>query len=285
MVYVNRGWGVIALALAVTMVSNCGSGGSSSSPTAPTSSAPSGPLSTAIVLVTNVSVTVEPTATGVIYRSTLTLTEVSHRSGATVASIRVNLTNGARSGSATFDRNDNIVTALAAASSTVYRLSVTSDNRDVFTQVTFTVAYADDAGVGGSFTSPTSTSITPVPAATTPPVLTPGPPAGGGKYDGVYDFFYTFPTSSTTGSSRTIPRFLIIQNSVISSGDGSMAGSVDNFGLITFTGPCVLGNSDLSDFRGSMNASALSGFNFGQGEYTCRIPISGNLTWKATQSR
>ena len=102
----------------------CGGGGSSSAPTAPTSpSPPSGPLSTAIVLVTNVSVTVEPTATGVIYRSTLTLTEVSHRSSATIASIRVNFTNGTRNGSATFDRNDNIVTALASAGSNVYLLT------------------------------------------------------------------------------------------------------------------------------------------------------------------
>jgi hypothetical protein len=275
----------LAVLILAAAAIGCGGGGSSS-PTAPTSpSPPSGALSTAIVLVTNVSVTVEPTATGVLYRTTLTLTEASHRSGATIASIRVNFSNSTRSGSATFDRNDNIVTTLASGGSNVYLLNVTSDNRDVFTQVTFRVTYADSAGVGGSFTSPTNTSITPVPAAAAPPVLTPGPPAGGGKYDGFYDFFYTFPTSSTTGSSRTIPRFLIIQNSVISSGDGSMAGSVDNFGLITFTGPCVLGNGSLSDFRGSMNASALSGFNFGQGEYTCRTPISGNLTWRATQSR
>ena len=95
---------------------------------------------------------------------------------------------------------------------------MTSDNRDAFTQVTFTVTYTDSAGVGGSFTSPTASSITPVPAANTPPVLTPGPPAGG-KYDGSYDFFYTFPTSLTSGSSRTIPGFLIIRNGIVSRAD------------------------------------------------------------------
>lgn len=284
MVCVARGWGVIALALAVTVVSNCGSGGGSSSPTAPSSPAPSGPLSSAIVLVTNVSMTVEPTATGVIYRSTLTLTEVSHRSGATVASIRVNLTNGSRNGSATFDRNDNIVTALAAASSTVYRLSVTSDNRDVFTQVTFTVTYADDAGVGGSFTSPTSTSITPVPAATTPPVLTPGPTAGG-KYDGVYNFFVRYPIGGGRSDSQNIDRFMIITNGIVSSRDGTMSGRVDNFGLITFTWLCIISPSFLGDYRGSMNASALAGFNFGEGTYTCRNPHDEPRSWQATQSR
>ena len=83
----------LAVLLLVAAMVACGGGGSSSAPTAPTSPAPGGPLSTAIVLVGNVSMTVEPTASGVIYRSTLTLTEVSHRSGATIASIRVNLSN------------------------------------------------------------------------------------------------------------------------------------------------------------------------------------------------
>jgi hypothetical protein len=270
-----------AFVLAVAVV---GCGGGTPTPAAPSApSAAPGPLSTAIVLVLNASVTVEPTATGVLYRNTLTLTEASHRSGATIASIRVNLSNATRTGTATFDRNDNIVTALALGGSNVYQLNVTSDNRDAFTQVTFNVSYADNAGVAGSFTSPTSTSITPVPAAFTPPGLTPGPTAGG-KYDGFYNFFYTFPTSLTSGSSNTIQRFLIIRNGVISSADGTMAGTVDNFGFITFTWPCII-NSSLADHRGSMNASALPGFNGGFGQYTCRMPISGTLEWRINESR
>src|SRR5688572_6538842 len=171
----------LAILILAAATVGCGGGGSSTPADPPAPPVAPRPLSTAIVLVRNASTTVEPTSTGVLYRHTLTLTESSHRSGATIASIRVNLANATRSGSATFDRNDNIVTALASGGSNVYVLNVTSDNRDAFTQVTFTVTYADSTGVGGSFTSPTSSSITPVPAATTPPVLTPGPPAGGGK--------------------------------------------------------------------------------------------------------
>lgn len=272
------------LILAAAMV-GCGGGGSSS-PTAPSPpSAPSGPLSSAIVLVTNVSVTVEPTASGVIYRSTLTLTEVSHRSGATIASIRVNFTNGTRNGSATFDRNDNIVTALASGGSNEYRLNVTSDNRDAFTQVTFTVTYADSAGVGGSFTSPTATGITPVPAAVAPPVPTPTPGGPAGKYDGVYNFFVRYPIGGGRSDSQNIDRFMIITNGIVSSRDGTMSGTVDNFGLITFTWPCVISASFLGDYRGSMNASALAGSNFGQGTYTCRNPHDEPRSWQATQSR
>lgn len=268
----------------VFALAGCG-GGSASAPTAPTSpSPPSGPLSTAIVLVTNVSVTVEPTASGVIYRSTLTLTEVSHRSGATIASIRVNFSNSTRNGSATFDRNDNIVTTLASGGSNVYQLNVTSDNRDAFTQVTFTVTYADSAGVGGSFTSPTRTSITPVPAASTPPVTTPGPPAGG-RYDGTYSFFIRYPIGGGSSDSQNIDRFMIIRNGIVSSRDGTMSGTVDNFGLITFTWPCIITPSSLGDFRGNMNASALAGFNFGQGTYTCRSPHGEPRSWQATQAR
>ncbi|MFA5908154.1 MAG: hypothetical protein WC815_05220 [Vicinamibacterales bacterium] len=229
----------------------------------------------------NVSATVEPTATGVLYRNTLTLTESSHRSGATIASIRVNLSNATRNGSATFDRNDNIVTALASGGSNVYQLNVTSDNRDPFTQVTFVVTYADSAGVGGSFTSPSSSSITPVPAATTPPVLAPGAPSG--KFDGVYNFFISYPTSATTSGSQNIARFMTIRNGIISAADGLMAGTVDNFGNVTFTWPCIISPSFLADFTGQMNSLARP--NFGEGKYTCRNPHDGPRSWQANQSQ
>jgi len=258
-------------------------GGGSTTPTAPSAAppAPPGPLSAAIVLVLNVSSTVEPTATGVIYRNTLTLTEASHRSGATIASIRVNLSNATRNGSATFDRNDNIVTALASGGSNVYALNVTSENRDPFTQVTFVVSYADSAGVSGSFTSLTSTTITPVPAATTPPGLAPGAPSG--KYDGVYSIFLRYPTGGGNIGSQNIDQFITIRNGIVSARDGLMSGTVDSFGSITFTWPCILSPSFLADFEGLMNA--VSGFHIGRGRYTCRNPQNGPNDWEINQTR
>ena len=267
---------------AFALATSIACGGGSSTPTAPSaSSAPPGPLSAAIVLVLNVSATVEPTATGVIYRNTLTLTEASHRSGATIASIRVNLSNATRNGSATFDRNDNIVTALASGGSNVYQLNVTSDNRDPFTQVTFFVTYADSAGVGGSFTSPSGSSITPVPAATAPPVLAPGAPSG--KYDGVYNLFIRYPTSSTTIGSQNIDQFITIRNGIVSARDGLMAGTVDNFGRVTFTWPCIISPNFLADFKGNM--SGLSSPYFGGGTYDCRNPQDGPKDWQVNQTR
>jgi hypothetical protein len=257
-------------------------GGGSSTPTAPSApAAPPGPRSTAIVLVMNVSSTVEPTSTGVLYRNTLTLTESSQRSGATIASIRVNLSNATRNGSATFTSSDNIVTALASGGSNVYVLNVTSDNRDQFTQVTFVVTYTDNAGVGGSFTSPSGSSITPVPAASTPPTLAPGAPSA--NFDGVYNFTIFYPTSATTSSSQTIPRFMTIRNGVISSADGLMTGTVNNFGRATFTWPCIISPSFLGDFSGDM--SGLSNPKFGGGNYTCRNPHDGPRTWQANQNQ
>jgi len=271
----------ILLATVVAVGAACGGGGSST-PTAPSPPAATpAPLSAAIVLVLNVSVTVEPTATGVLYRNTLTLTEASHRSSATIVSIRVNLSNATRNGNATFDRNDNIVTALASGGSNVYELNVTSDNRDAFTQVAFVVTYTDSAGVGGNFTSPTATTITPVPAAFTPPPLTPGPTSG--KFDGVYNFFIKYPTSATTEGSQNIPRFMIIRDGIVSSADGTMAGRVDNFGNITFTWPCVITPNSLADFTGFMNA--VSAFKLGEGKYDCRMPHREPRSWQAQQAQ
>ena len=258
----------------------CGGGGSTPTAPSPPPAAPR-PLSTAIVLVLNASTTVEPTATGVLYRNTFTLTESSHRSGATIASIQVNLSNATRNGSATFNRNDNIVTTLGSGASNAYVLNVSSENRDPFTQVTFVVTYADDAGVGGSFTSPTSTAITPVAAANTPPVLAPGAPSG--KYDGVYSLFITYPTSSTTSGSQNIDRFITIRNGIVSAADGLMTGTVDNFGRVTFTWPCIISPSFLADFTGDM--LALSSPNQGGGTHTCRNPHDGPRSWQVNQTR
>jgi hypothetical protein len=209
------------------------------------------------------------------------LTEASHRSGATIASIRVNLSNATRNGNATFDSTDNIVTALASGGSNVYQLNVTSDNRDPFTQVTFVVTYADSAGVGGSFTSPTGTTITPVPAATTPPGLTPGAPSG--KYDGIYSIFLRYPTGGGNIGSQNIDEFITIRNGIVSARDGLMRGTVDSIGYITFTWPCILSPNFLADFKGSMNA--VSGFQIGRGTYECRNPQDGPNDWQVNQTR
>jgi len=277
---------------AFALATSIACGGGSSTPTAPSApSAPPGPLSAAIVLVLNVSATVEPTATGFLYKNTITLTEASHRSGATIASIRVNLSNATRNGNATFDRNDNIVTALASGGSNVYQLNVTSDNRDPFTQVTFFVTYADGAGVGGSFTSPSGTSITLVPAATTPlpvpnPSPTPPPPGGDTKYDGVYDFSVDAPAGGGTIRTQIIPAFVTIRNGVISARDSTISdGQIDRFNAITFTWVCLSTGSSRADFRGHMLPSALAGSNLGEGTYTCRSgdTIPSGITWRLRQ--
>ena len=104
------------------------------------------------------------------------------------------------------------------------------------------------------------------------------------KFDGTYNFFFKYPSSSGL-ASRPIARWLIIQNGVVSSSDGTASGSVDHFGAIRFQTPCPI-NSSTATWTGNMNASALSGANFGQGTYTCSIAIGGGSldSWQATQT-
>jgi hypothetical protein len=90
---------------------------------------------------------------------------------------------------------------------------------------------------------------------------------------------------ATTSGSQNIDRFITIRGGIVSSVDGKMAGTVDNFGLITFTWSCIITPNSLADFRGSINASALAGFNFGEGTYTCRNPHDLPRSWQAQQSR
>ena len=109
---------------------------------------------------------------------------------------------------------------------------------------------------------------------------------GAAKYDGSYNFFFVYPTGPGGASGSTnLKRFLIVKNSVVSSSDGTVTGTVDSFGAIKFSGPCPI-NSSVADWTGNMNASALAGSNFGQGKYTCRIAIGGagyTLSWQAIQ--
>ena len=112
-----------------------------------------------------------------------------------------------------------------------------------------------------------------------------GTDSGLTKYDGTYNFFFKYPSPSGL-TSRTLARFLIIQNGVVSSSDGTVTGgTVDTFGAVRFNSPCPI-NSSVATWTGNMNASALSGANFGQGTYTCSIAIGGGSSdsWQATQS-
>ncbi len=108
--------------------------------------------------------------------------------------------------------------------------------------------------------------------------------SGVSKYDGAYNFFFKYPSPTGT-ASRNLARYLYITNGVVSASDGQVSGSVDNFGAIRFQSPCPI-NSSTATWTGSMNSSALSGSNFGQGNYTCSIAIGGGSldSWQANQT-
>jgi|GEM_PF-1643818 len=107
---------------------------------------------------------------------------------------------------------------------------------------------------------------------------------GVAKFDGAYNFFFKYPSPSGT-ASRTLTRYLFISNGAVTSSDGLSSGSVDTFGSIRFQTPCPI-NSSTATWAGTMNASAQSGSNFGQGTYTCSIAIGGGSldSWQATQT-
>ena len=292
------GFYVLCSVLGLLMIS-CGGGNDIAGPSpapapaptptpAPAPAPPPAPTPTATVAVSDITATTERTATGVTYHLVLTLRETSGRSPATIASIRVNLSSATRSGGGTFDSSQNIVTALAAGGSQTYRLNITSDNAtDLYNQVGFVITFSDSTGIQGTSSSSGTTTVTPPGSATPTPAPTPAPaPAPSGKYDGTYDFFFKNPGPGGVTESHNLSRFVIIRNGNVTSSDGTLAGTVDGFGAVRFTGPCPINNS-VGDWTGIMNASALAGSNFGQGQYTCRIAIGGgaNNTWQANQSR
>ena len=108
--------------------------------------------------------------------------------------------------------------------------------------------------------------------------------SGVSKFDGAYNFFFKYPSPSGQ-ASRTLSRYLMINNGRVSSSDGTATGTVDSFGSIRFQTPCPI-NSSSAVWTGTMNASAQSGSNFGQGSYTCTIAIGGGSldTWQVTQT-
>ena len=116
-----------------------------------------------------------------------------------------------------------------------------------------------------------------------PAITVPG--TGSPNFDGTYNFFFKYPSPSGQ-TSRSLARFLIIKNGVVSSSDNNVAGSVDHFGAVRFQSPCPI-NSSTATWTGNMNASALAGSNFGQGTYTCSIAIGGGTldSWQATQTQ
>lgn len=118
----------------------------------------------------------------------------------------------------------------------------------------------------------------------TQPSPNPGPAPAAAKYDGTYDFLLRYPTGPGTSGSRTLQRFLVIRNGVVSSpGDGSVAGTVDGSGHVVFTGLCPI-NSSTADWKGDMDWTAPAGANHGEGSYSCRTPVSGTQTWRMKQS-
>jgi hypothetical protein len=145
------------------------------------------------------------------------------------------------------------------------------DTTNIFNQLTgIDLFFTDDNGPSGSYSYPGSAAAIPPPAA-------PQPPAGG-KYDGTYDFSFTFPKQGGGVNTQVINRFFIIRNGQISSADGTVTGSVlDNFGNVRFTGPCWDGGGSPATWMGIMDA--LAGKN-GQGTYTCRNNIIGG-SWRA----
>jgi hypothetical protein len=221
----------------------------------------------------------------VAYWSTFTVKETGGASGATISTILMHIQNRTPPVTAaekTYTVNEKITSS--GAKTYTFGLVVDAASTTVLlNEVNFIVSYTGDNGVAGSFSTPASTSISaPTPIAATP---APGPSTDAAKYDGTYDFFFKSPEPGGATKSTSLLRFMVIRNSVISSTDGTLAGTVDNFGRARFTAPCPLNNS-VGDWVGNMNASARSGSNLGEGQYTCRVAIAGSTnTWQVLQSR
>ena len=92
------------------------------------------------------------------------------------------------------------------------------------------------------------------------------PSSGGAKYDGVYDMSVTVPPQ-VQPTPIVLARFFFVTNGSISSSDNTLSGSVaDNFGNVTFSGPCPVGNTGGATFTGILNAGNPK---FGQGTWRC----------------
>ena len=83
--------------------------------------------------------------------------------------------------------------------------------------------------------------------------------------NGVYDFSFTW--ADLAGQHVTqLKGFFRVTNGVISSSDGTLAGTVDRFGAATFDGPCPTANGG-AKYTGSMTALAIP--KAGLGNYLC----------------
>jgi len=267
----------------------CGGGGSPSSPSSTPSGTTTPAAQGATLVVTSIVSSAEyipgtsPLATA--YWATFTIQETGGATGATISTILMHVQNRTPPVTAA-ERTYTVNEKVTPSGSKTYTFGVVVDAASttvVLNEVNFIVRYTGDNGVAGSFSTPASTSIpAPKPIAATP---APGP-TGVTKYDGTYDFSFRSPEPGGATKSTNLLRFLIIRNGVVSSSDRTTAGTVDGFGAVRFTASCPLNNS-VGDWTGSMNASALAGTNFGQGQYTCRTAIGGGAanTWQALQSR
>ena len=83
--------------------------------------------------------------------------------------------------------------------------------------------------------------------------------------NGVYDFSFTW--ADLAGQHVTqLKGFFRVTNGVISSSDGTLAGTVDRIGVATFNGPCPTANGGA---RYTGNIAFLANPKEGMGNYLC----------------
>lgn len=106
-------------------------------------------------------------------------------------------------------------------------------------------------------------------------ITSPYSSSSGGKYDGTYDFSEV--QNNPTGTNVFVAaRYVKITNSVLLSSDGRLSGSVtDNFGTVSFTGPCPV-NGGSARFTGLLDAGNPKG---GLGKWVCTIGGATN-SWR-----
>jgi hypothetical protein len=110
----------------------------------------------------------------------------------------------------------------------------------------------------------------------------PAPTPAAGKYDGIYDFSFTYPKQG--GGLTTVVMgggFFIVRSGRISSSDATVAGAVlDNFGNVRFTGPCWTSSGGVATWTGQLNVGSESFLLGGGGPYVCQNNINGG-SWRA----
>jgi hypothetical protein len=166
---INRAIRATVAVFLTALTVSCSGSDSPSSPNAPTA-----PVTGSVsITVASLSATTERTPPGVTYHVTFTL-RASGPIGATVTGLKVNLTNGTRSGAATFD---NLSDQLIAGGTFDERLRITSTNEtDLYDAISsVAVTYTDARGAVGSVNSQ-SASIAAPPAGSAPsPTPSPSP--------------------------------------------------------------------------------------------------------------